>query len=317
MKRLPIVWILILCMLTPACVAEDSTIGWHTSGNEIWNDAGEHFAYEIEADHAILTNYWLEDGMPQPAIVRVPEGIGDLRLTAIEDNAFNAEGMDYDDEKVECIVIPEGVTELREDSFLCAYGVQKIELPSSLEEISSDDPFGYVSAEISFPNGNPYYREEDGFIIDIRTCTLVYCNPSASEKPLPRVKRIEKNALENYSFCQTILEFPDTVEFIGTFNAYDCVDLETIIVPGSVVELADSALSVNTATEIILNEGLRRIGAYAFDDTYISSITIPSTVEWIGLDAFSPSVKAVLLNPDCHMETEDEYILRINNEENE
>ena len=194
MKRLPIVWILILCMQTPACVAEDSTIGWHTSGSEVWNDAGEHFAYEIE------------------------EGIGDLRLTAIEDNAFNAEGMDYDDEKVECIVIPEGVTELREDSFLCAYGVQKIELPSSLEEISSDDPFGYVSAEISFPNGNPYYREEDGFIIDIRTCTLVYCNPSASEKPLPRVKRIGKNALENYSFCQTTLEFPDTVEFIGTFN---------------------------------------------------------------------------------------------------
>ena len=52
-------------------------------------------------------------------------------------------------------------------------------------------------------------------------------------------------------------------------------------------------------------------------DTYISSITIPSTVEWIGLDAFSPSVKAVLLNPDCHMETEDEYILRINDEDNE
>ena len=70
--------------------------------------------------------------------------------------------------------------------------------------------------------------------------------------------------------------------FIGANNAYDCVDIETIIVPGSVVELADEALRVNTATEIILNEGLRRIGAFAFEQTEITSIRIPSTVEWIG-----------------------------------
>ena len=75
------------------------------------------------------------------------------------------------------------------------------------------------------------------------------------------------------------------------------------------------ALSVNTATEIILNEGLRKIGAYAFDNTEISSIVIPSTVEWIGLDAFGPAKEVLLLNPDCHIETEEEYILRKNDED--
>ena len=315
MKRLLVVCLMILCMLPSAGLVENSPIAWYTNENEIWNNAGEHFEYEIEGDHAVLTRYWLETGMPQPVIVRVPENIGNLRLTAIGDNAFNNDGMDYDGEKVECIVIPEGVTELKEVSFQCAHDVQRIELPSSLKVISSDFAFSHVTAEISFPNGNPNYQAEDGFIIDIRTNTLVYCNPSAAEKPLPRVKRIEDNALENYSFYQSTLEFPDSVEYVGTFNAFDCVDLETIIVPGSVVELAENALSSNTATEIILNEGLRKIGAYAFDDTEISSIIIPSTVEWIGLDAFGPAKEVLLLNPDCHMETEEEYILRKNDED--
>ena len=96
--------------------------------------------------------------------------------------------------------------------------------------------------------------------------------------------------------------------FIGANNAYDCVDIETIIVPGSVVELADEALRVNTATEIILNEGLRRIGAFAFEQTEITSIIIPSTVEWIGWCAFFlTDVEDQDLGLTCQIETEEEY----------
>jgi hypothetical protein len=125
------------------------------------------------------------------------------------------------------------------------------------------------------------------------------------------VSRVEDWALENYSQYQVTLEFPDSVTFIGANNAYDCVDIETIIVPGSVVELADEALRVNTATEIILNEGLRRIGAFAFEQTEITSISIPSTVEWIGWCAFFlTEVEDQDLGSTCQIETEEEYEIR-------
>ena len=48
------------------------------------------------------------------------------------------------------------------------------------------------------------------------------------------------------------------------------------------IELADRALCINSAKEIILNEGLQKIGSDALFETCDFSITIPSTVTWIG-----------------------------------
>ena len=55
---------------------------------------------------------------------------------------------------------------------------------------------------------------------------------------------------------------------------------------------------------------MKRIGAYAFEDTMADNITVPSTVEWIGYNAFGGS-ETILLNPDCIMETELQYNSRL------
>lgn len=285
----------------------------------MWNDAGEHCSYVIEGDHAVLTRYWVEKGKPQPPVVEVPAFLGGMPLTAIGDCAFDnfdgIEGSDgiqtpYDGEQVERIVIPEGVTTLHEGAFICAHYVRRIELPTTLTEIQTGQTFNHVNAEIDFPSGNPFYRVEDGFLIDTRTNALLYCWPAAGELPLPRVRRVEDFALENYSVRQTVLEFPDSVEYIGRFNAYDCCDIETIIVPGSVKELADNAFQCNSAQEIILNEGLEKIGYWTFADTEITSITIPSTVQVMNEEAFGwwEPEELILLNPDMIWEkTEDDW----------
>ena len=282
MKRLTLICLLVLCLLPVSGWAESGTVEWFTGTGEVYNSLGEHFSYEIEEDHAVLTQYRVDSDKPQPARVITPDTLGGKPLTSIGVCAFTNFDQEYDGDQVECIVLPEGVTELQDGAFECAHGIQGIELPSTLERIPTHDPFHHVDAEISFPNGNPFYKVEDGFLIDTRTDALLYCNPSAYTLPLPRVRRIEHSALSNYSYRQEILEFPDSVEYIGPYNAYDCVDLQKIIVPGSVIELADRALCINMAKEIILNEGLQKIGSDALFETCDFSITIPSTVTWIG-----------------------------------
>ncbi len=317
MKHLTILCLSLLLLLPLCGFAEEGTV-WHAGDGEVWNDAGEHFAYVIEGDHAVLIGYRVDTDKPQPAVVAVPSEVNGVPLTAIGGGAFNNSNdraTSYDGERVERIVIPEGVTELRGEAFICAHDVRRIELPSTLTVIEegASYTFHHVSAEIDFPGGSSCFRVEDGFLIDTRTDALIYCGPSSYRLPLPQVRRIEASALEYYSQFQTVLAFPDGVEYIGSMNAYDCVNLETIIVPGSVVELADDALKTNTAKEIILNEGLRRIGAFAFAETEITEITIPSTVEWIGAYAFDLTYMEFednLPELNCYQETEEEYEMR-------
>lgn len=326
MKRMMLVWVMVLCLIPVAAWADGSAVEWFNGPNVVYNSLGEHFTYEVEDGHAILTRYWTEPQSAQPSLVVIPDTLNGYSLTEIDDCAFNCieayDGVLFNGQAVECVVIPEGVTTLRDGALCWSHhidGIRQFRLPSTLECIQNDGlTFENCYAEISFPNGNPFFEIRDGFLIDNRTDALLYCNPSAAGHPLPRVRRVENRALENYSRYQTVLEFPDSVEYIGSFNAYDCVDLEKIIVPGSVIELADNAFQCNAASEIILNEGLQRVGYWTFADTEITSLTIPSTVSWIGFEPFGwwepEDGNLVVLNPDVYWETEDEWLERTEND---
>ncbi len=325
MKRMTcflIVFALTLCF-SFLCLGEE-TVSWFDGQGETYNSLGEHFLFQAQGDHAVLTGYWMEQEREQPGTVNVPAMVGGLPLTAVGWCAFdNWDPMDlpdgqwqpYDGDKVEKIVIPEGVTALEDGAFCEAHGVKSVSLPSTLTDIAVGMTFEHLDAEIEFPNGNQVFRAENGFLIDSRTEGLLYCAPSARELPLPRVRRIEANALENYSDWQETLEFPDSVEYIGGYNAYDCVGLKAIIVPGSVKEIADYGLFCCSAERIILNEGLEKIGAHALSETEAEQIVIPSTVTWVGyhealdeayLEEGEP-LGMIFLNPDCIVETAEEY----------
>ena len=317
MKRILPALLIVLCCFAAASAEPEA---FFTAPLQVVNDRGEHFCYELdENDGAILTDYWLPEGAEQPAVIEVPSMLDGHPLTAIGWAAFDSwnafkspDGWQnkYNGEAVERIIIPEGVTTLLEGAFLEANDVPAISLPSTLTEISTAPCFTGAHAEIEFPNGNEYYSIENGFLIDRRTESLLYCAPSAREQPLPRVRRIEDTALSNYSYWQKVLKFPDSVEYIGSSNAYGCVSLEQIIVPSSVIELADYALYGNSVTNIVLNEGIKRIGAFAFGEIKAKAITVPASVEWIGYGAFLWS-EPVLLNPDCAQETQGQYNSRI------
>ena len=196
---------MILCLVPLGAWAEEKTIEWFSGSGDMYNSRGEHYCFRIEDDHAVLTQYWIEDTDRQPAEILVPAALGGYPLTVIGWGAFDAAdlrdtGHRYNDRKVERIVLPEGVVTLENGAFLCAY-VERIELPASLTEISTEGMTFYsIGAEIVFPNGNPNYQSVNGFLIDARDQALLYCDEEAAEHPLPSVARIEKNALFNYVF---------------------------------------------------------------------------------------------------------------------
>ena len=323
MKRLMLVWVMILCLMPLGAWAENETVEWFTGSGDMYNSLGEHYCFRIEDDHAVLTQYWIEDTDRQPPEILVPAALGGYPLTVIGWGAFDAAdlrdtGHWYNDRKVERIILPEGVTTLENGAFLCANDVERIELPASLTEISTEGMTFYnIGAEIVFPNGNPNYQSVNGFLIDTRDQALLYCDEEAAEHPLPSVARIEKNALFNYVFNdvseRTELVFPDSVTYIGGFNAYDDPiaksRIERVIIPSGVTEIDDFAFYWCVATEIVLNEGLRRIGAFAFSAVDLQTLDVPSSVEWIGYRATDPDV-SVTIGPDCHQETKAEFCSR-------
>ena len=323
MKRLMLVWVMILCLMPLGAWAENETVEWFTGSGDMYNSLGEHYCFRIEDDHAVLTQYWVEDTDRQPSEILVSAALGGHPLTIIGWGAFDAAdlrdtGHWYNDRKVERIILPEGVTTLENGAFLCANDVERIELPASLTEISTEGMTFYnIGAEIVFPNGNPNYQSVNGFLIDTRDQALLYCDEEAAEHPLPSVARIEKNALFNYVFNdaseRTELVFPDSVTYIGGFNAYDDPiaksRIERVIIPSGVTEIDDFAFYWCDATEIVLNEGLRRIGSFAFSAVDLQALGIPSSVEWIGYGATDPDIPTVI-GPDCHGETKAEFCSR-------
>ena len=288
MKRLMLVWVMILCLMPLGAWAENETVEWFTGSGDMYNSLGEHYCFRIEDDHAVLTQYWVEDTDRQPSEILVSAALGGHPLTIIGWGAFDAAdlrdtGHWYNDRKVERIILPEGVTTLENGAFLCANDVERIELPASLTEISTEGMTFYnIGAEIVFPNGNPNYQSVNGFLIDTRDQALLYCDEEAAEHPLPSVARIEKNALFNYVFNdaseRTELVFPDSVTYIGGFNAYDDPiaksRIERVIIPSGVTEIDDFAFYWCDATEIVLNEGLRRIGSFAFSAVDLQALGI-------------------------------------------
>ena len=67
-------------------------------------------------------------------------------------------------------------------------------------------------------------------------------------------------------------------------------------------------------TDVILHEGIERIGAYAFCNLEIENITVPESVVWLGYDFADGCEDTLVLNPNCYNETEEEYLMRYESE---
>ena len=295
------------------------------------------FDYELSSRGAVLLGCSRFLNQPEvPDVLEIPAELGGYPVVGL--GAYALCTYDFAGGRDFSIIVPEGVRFMTSDAFLCCHAATRISFPSTLDDLP-ESSFYHVSAEIDFPNGNPRYSCEDGFLIDRDTQTLLYAAPSSQGQPIPAVRRLGDSALDNWKPAGNEIRLPDTLESIGPYaldGQYtgDFSPLAALILPDGVRELSDCSIYgcweiqllrfPATLTEIpaycVANcglgaveipEGVTRIGEFAFyyydwEQTELSAVTLPASVEFVGFRAFPDECEITALNPDTHFETEEE-----------
>ena len=173
-------------------------------------------------------------------------------ITEIGDFAFARSGL-------ESIVIPEGVTKIGYGAFYHCDSLQSVQIPSTVTEI--DD---YAFAKTPFLENNhsatyPFVVAGDGILIGYLGADSIVNIPGG-------VKQISDGVLRDHLGI-TAVNLPDTVETIGEDAFKGCHNLTT----------------VNGGKNVKI------IGAGAFQGCALSNVTIPSSVEEIGIAAYDLS----------------------------
>lgn len=296
------------------------------------------FDYELSSRGAVLLGCSRFLNQPEvPDVLEIPAELGGTPVVAIAANALNT-SESCADSLLFGIVLPEGVQRVEAGAFQCCHAATQISFPSTLTMLA-EGSFFHVYAEIDFPNGNPRYSCENGFLIDRDTQTLLYAAPSSQGQPIPAVRRLGDSALDNWKPAGNEIRLPDTLESIGPYaldGQYtgDFSPLAALILPDGVRELSDCSIYgcweiqllrfPATLTEIpaycVANcglgaveipEGVTRIGEFAFyyydwEQTELSAVTLPASVEFVGFRAFPDECEITALTPDTHFETEEE-----------
>ena len=295
------------------------------------------FDYELSSRGAVLLDCSRFLNQPEvPDVLEIPAELGGYPVVGL--GAYALCTYDFGDGRDFSIIVPEGVRFMTSDAFLCCHAATRISFPSTLGDLP-ENSFYQVSAEIDFPNGNPRYSCENGFLIDRDTQTLLYAAPSSQGQPIPAVRRLGDSALDNWKPAGNEIRLPDTLESIGPYALYgqytdDFSPLAALILPDGIRELSECSIYAGreiqllrfpaTLTEIpaycVANcglgaveipEGVTRIGEFAFyyydlGQTKLSAVTLPASVEFVGFRAFPDECEITALNPDTHFETEEE-----------
>ena len=295
------------------------------------------FDYELSSRGAVLLGCSRFLNQPEvPDVLEIPAELGGYPVVGL--GAYALCTYDFAGGRDFSIIVPEGVRFMTSDAFLCCHAATRISFPSTLDDLP-ESSFYHVSAEIDFPNGNPRYSCENGFLIDRDTQTLLYTAPSSQGQAIPAVRRLGDSALDNWKPAGNEIRLPDTLESIGPYaldGQYtgDFSPLAALILPDGVRELSDCSIYgcweiqllrfPATLTEIpaycVANcglgaveipEGVTRIGEFAFyyydwEQTELSAVTLPASVEFVGFRAFPDECEITALNPDTHFETEEE-----------
>ena len=296
------------------------------------SDATNEYSFHITDEGAVLDKWSFKcNEETQPSQIILPNMLEDIPIVGIGNNSLpNCNGKD--------IIIPEGVIYLEEQAFEMCGCPNTIYFPSSLKTIPEGCLMN-LDADVIFPNGNQFFKVENGFLIDCRTQTLLYSTHSSIGNQLPSIFHLASWCLDNWLFYKdeselNSLVLPETLLSIGSFVFYDLPDLERITLPEGIENLSSNCFFCTGLEEINLPSSLAEIPSYCFTDcslrslkipdsvSYIGeyavfrnwdelpSVTIPSSVQFVGYYAFPEETRVIATSQATHVETFEEYLIR-------
>ncbi len=214
-------------------------------------------------------------------------------LKAIDDYAFTGCSM------LLSLEIPEGVEYIGTLAFYECTRLASISIPSTVKMVD------YAAF-----NYTPWYQESQEDYLIVGDGVLIKCavHPGYLDLSDKNIKAIggatfwnaanEGQAAEyGYKYASELetLTIPETVTAIGTAAFSSCYNLKEIILPASVITIADNAFNVyvegiECLAKIDFSKcnDLKTIGAYAFQGCFgIDSMELPVSVEHVGQYAFA------------------------------
>lgn len=244
---------------------------------------------------------------------------------------FYAESLYIGENKVEAIVIPESVTDIKDLTFyhLKTPDCFKLKLPSNLKSIGeyafcTSESKASTIEELEVPEsvetigysafGNRYVS-----VIKINNlskwCNILFENATAN--PLYRASSIwvEGNEISAweipediteikpyafYSHCEKItdLKLNDNIKTIGTY-AFGCNKIEKLTIPSSVESIGNSAFAYCPVKELYVGSGIKNIGNYSFHFVYDNNFVAASQLEKVTIESTEvPETYAYAFNPD-------------------
>ncbi|MDE7104964.1 MAG: leucine-rich repeat domain-containing protein [Ruminococcus sp.] len=205
------------------------------------------------------------------------------------------------------------VTELESNAFLESQA-EKINIPATIEYISSENPFASClnMKEFSVDESNEYYCSSDGILFTKDMKKLIFYPPQKegtsynipdsveeigiaafSESGLTEIKvpdSVNKIGRHAFSFNETLIKIDlsqTSVKIIDLMTFINCTSLNEVLLPETLtnIELA-SFMGCEKLSEITLPSQLTSIGQSSFMGTAIEKIRIPENVTYIGYCAF-------------------------------
>ena len=250
-------------------------------GTPFFNNQNINFV-SVQSGVTSIGNYAFNNCMKLTQIV-LPEG-----LKRIGENAF-----------VQCrvldnVVIPDSVTQIDDAAFNECVSLNNITLSNSLSAIEPYTFYNCPFSKINLASGMEY----------IGSYSFCGCK-NLTEITIPdSVKTIQSGAFMKCSGLKE-LSMPCSVWiYIGEKNFLNCTNIEKITITkgnGTMRNYSDSTtnqsntyykytpwyISRNSLKQIVLEEGIKSIGQYAFADcSNLSEIKIPNSVTTIGASAF-------------------------------
>lgn len=203
--------------------------------------------------------------------------------------------------KLKTIVLSEYLETLPDNTFAECHSLVSITIPKSVCEISQSafpiNEFDYSGglraesalAEIKVDPENRNFTAVDGVLYSKDMKRLIYCPRGISKNIIQIPDGVETICEFAFAGIPNILEvkLSDSVRVLEPYAFYNCGKLSKVILSRNLKTIGASAFGDCNLDTVSLPEGLNQIGANAFAGCNISRIVVPKTVERVEHEAFS------------------------------